>query len=115
MISALEESISTRASEFEMRDPMKPRVAFLLITAPFVAVTLALGLASCAKQQTVVIYVSEDQVFSEPILKDFEKETDTPRRPWAACRTPAHAHSRRRNTWLPRRPRPSGQPGRGNA
>ena len=25
--------------------------------------------------QTVTIYVSEDQVFSEPILKDFEKET----------------------------------------
>lgn len=28
-----------------------------------------------AKSKTVVIYVSEDQVFSEPILKDFEKET----------------------------------------
>jgi iron(III) transport system substrate-binding protein len=27
------------------------------------------------KDETVVIYVSEDQVFSEPILKDFEKET----------------------------------------
>src|SRR6266446_5114518 len=25
--------------------------------------------------KTVVIYVSEDQVFSEPILKDFERET----------------------------------------
>src|SRR5579864_5890689 len=25
--------------------------------------------------QTVVVYVSHDQVFSEPILKDFEKET----------------------------------------
>jgi iron(III) transport system substrate-binding protein len=28
-----------------------------------------------AKSKTVVLYVSEDQVFSEPILKDFEKET----------------------------------------
>jgi len=28
-----------------------------------------------AKSKTVVVYVSEDQVFSEPILKDFEKET----------------------------------------
>ncbi|NOY23232.1 MAG: extracellular solute-binding protein [Acidobacteria bacterium] len=28
-----------------------------------------------AKKKTVVVYVSEDQVFSEPILKDFEKET----------------------------------------
>lgn len=25
--------------------------------------------------QTVIVYVSEDQVFSEPVLKDFEKET----------------------------------------
>ncbi|MDE2060584.1 MAG: iron ABC transporter substrate-binding protein, partial [candidate division NC10 bacterium] len=45
------------------------------MTALFVAATLALGLAACTKQQTVVVYVSEDQVFSEPILKDFEKET----------------------------------------
>ncbi len=28
-----------------------------------------------APKKTVVVYVSEDQVFSEPILKDFEKET----------------------------------------
>jgi iron(III) transport system substrate-binding protein len=28
-----------------------------------------------ARSKTVVAYVSEDQVFSEPILKDFEKET----------------------------------------
>lgn len=53
---------------------MKRRLA-LLMTALFVGTTLALGLAACARQQTVVVYVSEDQVFSEPILKDFEKET----------------------------------------
>ncbi len=57
-----------------MGDAMKQRVA-LLITALIVAAALAYGLTACAKQQTVVAYVSEDQVFSEPILKDFEKET----------------------------------------
>ncbi len=44
-----------------------------------ILVTLALIpiLASCrpTSSRTVVIYVSEDQVFSEPILKDFERET----------------------------------------
>src|SRR6266404_6792389 len=38
--------------------------------------TLAISVTSCSpKQQTVVVYVSEDQVFSELILKDFERET----------------------------------------
>ena len=36
-------------------------------------------IAACGKKQTraktVTVYVSEDQVFSEPILKDFEKKT----------------------------------------
>src|SRR5438105_929628 len=38
---------------------------------------LAVVLNSCrsANSNTVVVYVSEDQVFSEPILKDFERET----------------------------------------
>src|SRR5882724_195048 len=44
-----------------------------------VVVTLALIpiLNSCRAtgSRTVVVYVSEDQVFSEPILKDFERET----------------------------------------
>ena len=44
-----------------------------------VVLTLALIaiLASCRAtgSRTVVVYVSEDQVFSEPILKDFERET----------------------------------------
>src|SRR5437773_10721514 len=44
-----------------------------------ILVTLALIpiLMSCrpTSSRTVVIYVSEDQVFSEPILKDFEHET----------------------------------------
>lgn len=44
-------------------------------------IIVALGLAlllinrRSPKEEIVVIYVSEDQVFSEPILKDFEKET----------------------------------------
>src|SRR5213595_1442411 len=38
---------------------------------------LAVVVNSCrsASSNTVVVYVSEDQVFSEPILKDFERET----------------------------------------
>lgn len=38
--------------------------------------SLTLLLSSCKpKQQEVVVYTSVDQVFSEPILRDFEKET----------------------------------------
>jgi len=33
------------------------------------------SITSCTKQNQVVVYTSVDQVFSEPILKDFEKET----------------------------------------
>lgn len=39
---------------------------------------IALIMAACTPKEegkTVTVYVSEDQVFSEPILKDFEKET----------------------------------------
>ena len=37
----------------------------------------AIGLLDCGatRQNTVIVYVSEDQVFSEPILQDFERET----------------------------------------
>src|SRR5437016_3663965 len=40
-------------------------------------IILAVFLNSCrsSSSRTVVVYVSEDQVFSEPILKDFERET----------------------------------------
>src|SRR5205814_5115586 len=42
-----------------------------------VALVLIPILTSCrpTSSQTVVVYVSEDQDFSEPILKDFERET----------------------------------------
>lgn len=50
----------------------------LIKTALFLAsITLLLTVVDCGKKATneVTIYVSEDRVFSEPILKDFEKET----------------------------------------
>ena len=42
-----------------------------------VALLAPAALWQCARTppQTVVVYVSEDQVFSEPVLKDFERET----------------------------------------
>jgi iron(III) transport system substrate-binding protein len=39
------------------------------------AMTWCLGGCRGAGSPVVVVYVSEDQVFSEPILKDFERET----------------------------------------
>ena len=53
--------------------------AVIMHTSIGVFITLALIaiLASCraTTSRVVVVYVSEDQVFSEPILKDFERET----------------------------------------
>ena len=37
--------------------------------------SLMLLQAAIGAESTVVVYVSEDQVFSEPILKDFERDT----------------------------------------
>src|SRR5947208_16743673 len=47
------------------------------LIAVLVALALIPILTSCrpTSSRTVVVYVSEDQVFSEPILKDFERET----------------------------------------
>ncbi|HEY3439637.1 MAG TPA: extracellular solute-binding protein [Paludibaculum sp.] len=39
------------------------------------ALVVMAGCSGVRKPASVVVYVSEDQVFSEPILKDFEKET----------------------------------------
>jgi len=45
-------------------------------TVNFVLIAFALFLFSCQQSDNeVVVYTSVDQVFSEPILKDFEKET----------------------------------------
>src|SRR6266699_4929457 len=52
-----------------MRKPM------IVVVAALAAATI-MALPGCSSTQpTVVVYVSEDQVFSEPILKDFERET----------------------------------------
>ena len=50
---------------------MRNKVGVFLI---IVCVFLSVGITNTQANE-VVIYVSEDQVFSEPILKDFEKET----------------------------------------
>ncbi|MBI2685550.1 MAG: extracellular solute-binding protein [Acidobacteria bacterium] len=49
-------------------------------TARILFALAAVGLLGCGPRQRemVTIYVSEDRVFSEPILKDFEKETGVP-------------------------------------
>ena len=51
-------------------------ILLILIGGIFVITVLILWRikSSPPKPQTVVVYVSEDQIFSEPILKDFEKE-----------------------------------------
>jgi iron(III) transport system substrate-binding protein len=43
----------------------------------FCVVAVAVALSGCrnSRQNSVTVYVSEDQVFSEPILKDFERES----------------------------------------
>ena len=53
-------------------EPLVPRVL-----AAFLMSLIAAALASCSRgaEQEVVAYVSEDRVFSEPILRDFERET----------------------------------------
>ena len=50
--------------------------AFWIVPLVFVALAIALWrYHSAGSTPTVVVYVSHDQVFSEPILRDFEKET----------------------------------------
>lgn len=51
------------------------RKSMIAVAAALVG-TLAISVTGCSsKQRTVVVYVSEDQVFSEPILRDFERES----------------------------------------
>jgi iron(III) transport system substrate-binding protein len=54
---------------------MNRRVFTLLAFAGVAVVAGALWNASRRGDNVVVVYVSEDQVFSEPILKDFERDT----------------------------------------
>jgi iron(III) transport system substrate-binding protein len=54
---------------------MSRRTWGLLVLALAVAIGAGIWSASRRGNNTVVVYVSEDQVFSEPILKDFERDT----------------------------------------
>ena len=51
----------------------KKTVASTILVALFIAA--GVGIFARGGGNTVVVYVSHDQVFSEPILKDFEKDT----------------------------------------
>ncbi len=53
---------------------MNRRVSMLLLVVAVAAIAAAAWTAF-RRGDNVVVYVSEDQVFSEPILKDFERET----------------------------------------
>lgn len=56
---------------------MKKKNNLRLIIAGLWAALLVIGLTDCAKKDasTVVVYTTVDQIFSEPVLRDFEKET----------------------------------------
>jgi len=54
---------------------MKKAIAILAISATLVIWYFAYNRNRPSNAGTVVVYVSEDQVFSEPILKDFERAT----------------------------------------
>ena len=54
---------------------MNRRVSTLLLLVVTAAIAGAVWTAFRRGDNVVVIYVSEDQVFSEPILKDFERES----------------------------------------
>ncbi|MGR3177739.1 MAG: extracellular solute-binding protein [Candidatus Anammoxibacter sp.] len=53
---------------------MNNKITFNLVFVGFISLALITG---CGRKATneVVVYVSEDQVFSEPILRDFERDT----------------------------------------
>ncbi len=55
---------------------MNKLISFLIIISMIIAAIVYWHLmANSENTQTVVVYVSEDQIFSEPVLKDFEAET----------------------------------------
>jgi len=53
------------------------RKFWIAVATALVVAAAMIGLTSCFSKSRggVVVYVSEDQVFSEPILRDFERET----------------------------------------
>jgi iron(III) transport system substrate-binding protein len=56
---------------------MNRRLLLLLLLVVVAVVAVAVWPTFRGGDKVVVIYVSEDQVFSEPILKDFERDTGT--------------------------------------
>ena len=56
---------------------MNRRVSTLLLLVVVAMIAGAVWMAFRRGDHVVVVYVSEDQVFSEPILKDFERDTGT--------------------------------------
>jgi len=53
----------------------KKKIISRLLSPLTIIALFAVLFASCEHQKEVVVYCTVDQVFSEPILKDFEKET----------------------------------------
>ncbi len=53
------------------------KILLFAVIALFITGALAIWKINPAARSanTVVVYVSEDQVFSQPVLRDFEKET----------------------------------------
>jgi iron(III) transport system substrate-binding protein len=56
---------------------MNTRVLALVFVVLVAVIAGAIWITSPRGDNVVVVYVSEDQVFSEPILKDFERDTGT--------------------------------------
>ena len=54
---------------------MNRRVYVWVLLAATAAIAIALWTYSRREGNVVVVYVSHDEVFSEPILKDFERDT----------------------------------------
>src|SRR5438132_9150437 len=55
---------------------MNKSIIATVTAATGLVAAMIVGLLGCSsKEQDVVVYVSEDQVFSEPILRDFEQDT----------------------------------------
>ena len=65
------------------RKPKKTKCARALLACVLGTGAAALGLAGCGKGDSpvVVIYTSQDEVFAEPILEEFEKQTGIQVRP----------------------------------
>jgi iron(III) transport system substrate-binding protein len=64
-------------NKMKVRKSMKRKISLPYVIIRLWVALLFLGLIGCAKKDanTVVVYTTVDQIFSEPVLRDFEKET----------------------------------------